>query len=88
MNRESTAGFVPLAMYIVFRQFVLLNFRLFVLLRLSFFYALKGTIYACILSEMCCRRLVLLSVAPPRHAPRPDPPVVYPGCGLDLDSTY
>ena len=48
------------------------------------FDALGGTRDACLLGELFCRRPVLLGPAPPpRRAPRPDPPVVCPGFGLD-----
>ena len=48
------------------------------------FDALGGTRDACLLGELFCRRPVLPDPAPPpRRAPRPDPPVVCPGFGLD-----
>ena len=48
------------------------------------FDALEGTIVACPLGEMFCRRPVLPGPAPPPHrALRPDPPVVCPGFELD-----
>ena len=48
------------------------------------FDALEGTRGAYLLGELFCRRPVLPSPAPPpRRAPRPDPPVVCPGFGLD-----
>ena len=46
--------------------------------------ALEGTKEACLLGVLFCRRSVLLGPAPPpRRAPRPDPPVVCSGFGID-----
>ena len=42
---------------------------------------------ACLLGEQFCWHPVLPDPAPPpRHAPRPDPPVVCPGFGLDKNT--
>ena len=52
--------------------------------RRRFFDALEGTRDACLLGELFCRRPALPGPTPlPRLAPRPDPPVVCPGFGLD-----
>ena len=48
------------------------------------FDALEGTRDPCLLGEQFCWHPVLPDPAPPpRRAPRPDPPVVCPGFGLD-----
>ena len=48
------------------------------------FHALGVTRVACFLGELFCRRPILPDPAPPhRRAPRPGPPVVCPGFGLD-----
>ena len=52
------------------------------------FDALEGTREACSLGGQFCWHPVLPDPAPPlRHAPRPDPPVVCPGFGLDRWTT-
>ena len=52
--------------------------------RRCIFGALEGTGAACLLGEQFCWHPVLPDPAqPPRRAPRPDPPVVCPGFGLD-----
>ena len=53
--------------------------------------ALAGTKDPCFLGEQLCRHSVLLdpaSSARPSRAPRPDPPVVCPGFGLDASCIY
>ena len=74
----STAGFIPPSVYIGFRLFVLLENRSGDML------ALEGAREARLLDEQFCWHPVLPNPAPPpRRAPRPDPPVVCPGFGLD-----
>ena len=64
-----------------------MGFRLFVLLGNrsgDVFYALGAARDGSPLGEPSCQRPVLLGPAPPPHrAPRPNPPVVCPGFGLD-----
>ena len=95
MNRLSTADFVSafglhrISLDRAFAEWsVSIGFRLIVLLEGRFkrhvFDASEGTGDACLLDELCCRHPVLPGPAPPaRRTPRPDPPVVCPGFGLD-----
>ena len=80
MNQLSTAGFVPPSVYIGFRLVVLLGGRSGHVS--AMLWKVRGRL--CLLGEQFCWHPVLRDPAPsPRRAPRPDPPVVCPGFGLD-----
>ena len=84
MNRDSTAIFVYLSVYIGFRLFVLLGRRSGDVSSMLLESARKD----CFLGEQFCGQTVLPDSAPPlRRAPRRDPPVVYSGCELDRLNT-
>ena len=80
INRSSTADFVP-AFGLHRISLVRASGETF---RRRVFDALEGTGVPCFLGEQFCWHAVLHNPAPPpRCAPRPDPPVVCPGFGLD-----